>query len=211
MLDLVEKVDMVVMGPGLSLHEETRTLVKDLAVRIHKPLLIDGDGITTLSEDPDIIRQRPAETILTPHPGEMSRLTDKDINSIEIKKIEVLKDCAKKLNAVIVLKGARSLIGYPDERVFINLTGNCGMATAGSGDVLAGTIAAMHGLGLPVKDAVRNGVFIHGLAGDLGVEKKGQDGLTAQDIMDFLPLAMKTARETDSERFSRRYSGITVI
>jgi len=211
LLDLVEKVDMVVMGPGLSLHEETQTLVRDLAARIHKPLLLDGDGITALSKDPDIIRQRQAETILTPHPGEMSRLTSKGINEIEANRIEILKACSKELNSVIVLKGAPSLIGYPDESVFINLTGNCGMATAGSGDVLAGTIAAMRGLGLPVKDAVRNGVFIHGFAGDLATEKKGQDGLTAQDIMDFLPLAMKTVRDDKTGQLSQHYSGVTVI
>ena len=117
-------------------------LAKALAKEINKPLLIDGDGITALCEDLQIIEERKAETILTPHLGEMSRVTKRSVSEIDTNKIDVLQETAKELNAMIVLKGAHSLIGYPDERVFINMSGNSGMATAGSGDVLAGAIAA---------------------------------------------------------------------
>jgi len=185
----------------LSLDEETQQLSRELAAEINKPLLIDGDGITALSQDVEIIKNRQALTILTPHLGEMSRISQLSIPDINTNKVEVLQHTAAALKAIIVMKGAHSLIGYPDQRVFINMSGNSGMATAGSGDVLTGTIGAMFGLGLAVSEAVRQGVFAHGLAGDLAAEVKGEGGLTAQDILDYLPPAMKLARNLDPGRF----------
>jgi NAD(P)H-hydrate epimerase len=205
LLRLAERVDMVVLGPGLSLAEETQTLVRELASAIEKPLLIDGDGITALAQHPEILRNRPAPTLLTPHPGEMSRLTGKPVSEIERMRIPVLQDACEDLRAWIVLKGARSLIGNPERRVFINLSGNPGMATAGAGDVLTGTIAAMFGLGLPLEEALRKGVFLHGLAGDLAAAEKGEDGITARDILNALPYAMKRDREGLNEGLAGRY------
>ena len=213
LLELAGRMDMVVLGPGLSLEEETQQLARELAAEINKPLLVDGDGITALARAyrSQIIKERKAETILTPHLGEMSRITKMGVPEIDINKVDVLQRTARELNAIIVLKGAHSLIGYPDERVFINLSGNPGMATAGSGDVLTGTIAAMFGLGLPLQDAVRKGVFMHGLAGDLAAEDKGEDGITAQDILDYLPSAVKMDREGLNETLRERYVGAHVV
>lgn len=211
LLDLSDEMDMVILGPGLSLEDEAQQLARELAKEIRKPLLIDGDGITALCEDLEILKDRKAETVLTPHLGEMSRITKMSVQEIDMNKIAILQRTARELNAIIVLKGAHSLIGYPDERVLINMTGNPGMATAGSGDVLTGTIAAMLGLGLPVQDAVSKGVFIHGFSGDLAAEDKGEDGITAQDILDYLPLAVKMDREGLSSNLRERYRGAYII
>ncbi len=211
LLELSERVDMVVLGPGISLEPETKQLARELTLEINKPLLIDGDGITAVCEDLQILRERKTETILTPHLGEMSRITRMSIGDIETHKVDILQQTARELNAIIVLKGSHSLIGYPDQRVFINLSGNSGMATAGSGDVLNGTIAAMFGLGLPLQDAVRQGVFVHGLAGDLAADDHGEDGITAQDILDYLPRAVRKVREGLDETFQARYAGAHII
>lgn len=205
LLALADRVDLVVLGPGLSLAGETQQLVRELAAGIEKPLLIDGDGLTALAGHPEVLRGRRAPTVLTPHPGEMARLTGKSVAEIAADRIAVLREATADLGACIVLKGARSLIGTPEGGVFINLSGNPGMATAGSGDVLTGTIAAMAGLGLPVVEAVRKGVFLHGLAGDLAAADKGEDGITAQDILNYLPYALKQDREGLDEAWADRY------
>ncbi|MEA3336642.1 MAG: NAD(P)H-hydrate dehydratase [Chloroflexota bacterium] len=211
LLALSENMDMVVLGPGLSLEKETQQLVRELAKEINKPLLIASDGITALCGDLQIIRERKAETILTPHLGEMARITGMSVGDIDTYKVDVLQRTAIELNAIVVLTGGHSLIGYSDGRVFINMSGNSGMATAGSGDVLTGTIAAMFGLGLSLRDAVSQGVFIHGLSGDLAADDKREDGITTQDILDYLPRAVRMVREGLSETFRERYAGSLVI
>jgi NAD(P)H-hydrate epimerase len=196
LLEMAARVDMVVIGPGLSLNEETVKLVRELVGRIDVPLLIDGDGLTAVAENPSLLKSRRAATILTPHEGEMARLTGKSTGEIRKNRIAVLREAVCQLHAIVVLKGAHSLIGDTEGRVYVNLSGNAGMATAGSGDVLTGCIAGMLGMGLTPEQAARKGVFIHGYAGDLAASKKGVDGITAKDIMDFLPQALKDDRES---------------
>lgn len=211
LLKFSENVDMVVIGPGLSINTETQTLVRELSAEIKKPLLIDGDGITAVANDYKCIKKRESTTILTPHLGEMARIVGKNVEDISNNKINVLQNTAEELNATIVLKGAHSLIGYPDKRVFVNLSGNPGMATAGSGDVLTGTIAAMFGLGFPIDDAVRMGVFLHGFAGDLAANDQGEDGLIASDIMNQLPASLRTYREEYNTIIEDHYHSIYII
>lgn len=205
-----QRMLMTIIGPGLSLNEESQKLVRDLAKGIDTPLLIDGDGITAIAQKPETIRERKNPTVLTPHTGEMARITGIERCEIERNRVDVLQRTAEDLNAIIVLKGPHTLIGYPDASVFISLSGDtdgkAGMATAGSGDVLNGTIAAMHALGLSLGDAVRTGVFIHGLAGDLAAQEQGPDGMTAREILNLLPLAVKYYRE-NFEKISENYYG----
>jgi len=199
LLELARRSRLVVLGPGMSLNEETQQLVCELTAEIDQPLLLDGDGITAVAAHPELIRQRRYPTIITPHTGEMARLTGLSREDIEARRIAVLQSAAVDLHAHIVLKGSHSLIAGPEGRIFINTSGNtggaAGMATAGSGDVLNGTIAAMYCLGLGIEAAIRTGVFIHGLAGDMAARKKGPDGMIASDILNNLPYAVRYYRE----------------
>jgi len=209
--ELSKIVDMVVIGPGLTQKEETQELVRFLIQKIEKPLIIDGDGITAVAKHLPILEKRNNPTVLTPHLGELARVSDLSIDQINNNKIGILQKTSERLNAIIVLKGAHSLIGFPNGTVLINMSGNAGMATAGSGDVLTGTIAALYGLGLPLEDSVPAGVFIHGFAGDLAAEKIGEDGITAQDILSALPKALKLYRESYDEIIKDFYHTVFLI
>lgn len=211
LISLSENMDIAVIGPGLSLDPETCQLARELATELKVPLLIDGDGLTAVSSNISCVSDRAGSTVLTPHPGEMASLTGLPVPEILENPIPIVKDFAKKFNSIIVLKGARSIIGYPDGRAFVNLTGNSGMGTAGSGDVLTGAVAAMYCLGLQFEDAVRKGVFIHGAAGDIASGEKGEDGITAGDVLECLPAAVKSDREARNGKLESRYLGPRII
>ena len=212
LVEFSRKVDMVVLGPGVSLNAETQELVRKITTLINKPLLIDGDGLTAISSDPEILKSRNHPTILTPHAGEMARLTGLSVEEILKDRVNVLRNFATEYGTITILKGAHSLIGYPDGNIIVNLSGNPGMATAGSGDVLTGTIAAMFTAhGFDIEHAVSMGVFFHGLAGDIAAAEIGEDGVVAGDILRFLPEALTFYRENFEEIVETNYWSIYVI
>lgn len=188
--DIIEKCDVVVLGPGIGTNNQTVELVTNIIKDTAKPLIIDADGLNCIIECVDILKKRPGKTIITPHPGEMSRLLHKkNINSKN--KVILARDFSYKYNVVTVLKGHNTVTASPDGSYFINKTGNAGMATAGSGDVLTGIIASLVGQGIDCFDAASCGVFIHGLSGDIGSCKIGEYGLIARDIIEHIPYAIK--------------------
>ena len=208
-IDNGEEKDLVVIGGGLSLEEEPQRLVNILVSKITKPLIIDADGLNALKDKTDILIQRIAPTVLTPHLGEMSRLCGKSIEDIKKDRVNIAREFATKFKVILVLKDARTIIAYPNGEVFINLTGNSALSVAGSGDILTGIISSQFSLGLSIEDAARMGVFIHGLCGDLIKETIGQDGVMAEDILNNLPKTLKYYRDNFDETI-KKYSLKTI-
>jgi hydroxyethylthiazole kinase-like uncharacterized protein yjeF len=196
----IKWADIVVLGPGLGRNKETVEVILELIETTKKPLLIDADGLNALALEPKVLRKRKAETILTPHTGELSRLGRLTAEEIEENRVEVARSESKALRSCLVLKGAPTVVGMPEGDVFINSTGNPGMATAGAGDVLTGTIAALLGQHLTAVQASVCGVHIHGYAGDLAKDKYGEMGLTATDIIEALPRAINKTLSQDNLR-----------
>lgn len=188
-----EKADVLAIGPGLSRNKETQVLVRKIVKNIKLPRVIDADGLNALAGHLDIL---PATgnwelgTVLTPHEGEMARLLGKTPKFVHANRKDIAKAFAKKYNVVLVLKGHRSIVTGPDGEVYINKTGNPGMATGGTGDVLTGIIAGFMGQGLPAFEAAKLGVYIHGLAGDLAAKEKGEISLIATDLLKALPVIL---------------------
>ncbi len=211
LLELSEIVDIVILGPGMSRSEDTERLIRELVKNIGKPLIIDGDGLSAVASGMDALKDRTRPTVLTPHPGEFSRLTGKTAEEIEESAVPLLRQFAETYGCITLLKRAHTLAALPDGKVCIHLGGNSGMATAGSGDVLTGTIAAMFGLGVDITEAAKAGVFVHGMAGDLSAERKGKDGMVARDILEHLPEAVRMFREEYDTLVSGYYGKISLI
>jgi NAD(P)H-hydrate epimerase len=184
--------DSVAIGPGISLNPEIAMLVRDLVANVSQPLVIDADGLNALAEDPDILlRKKSAIVILTPHPGEMGRLTALSSDEVECDRIGIAQAFAVKYHIYLILKGAHTIIAAPDGAIAINGSGNPGMASGGMGDVLTGVLTALLAQGYEPFSACKLGVFIHGYAADLVTFEKGEIGISAVDAQERLPYAIK--------------------
>lgn len=186
--DFSQKAKVLAIGPGLSRNPSTQRLVRKIVSHINKPLVVDADGLNALAGHLDIL---PRAAILTPHLGEFSRLISKPIEYIQKNREKLAKSFASHYNIVLVLKGHKTIVAAWDKKIYVNPTGNPGMATAGSGDVLTGIIAALLGQGLSAFEAAKTGVYLHGSAGDLAAKEKTQAGMIASDIIDKIPAAIK--------------------
>lgn len=186
------KYQAVALGPGLSDHPQTKKFILKIIPSIKQPLVIDADGLNAIAQDPALLTRHKSVKVLTPHPGEMSRLTGWTKERIEQDRTKTARDFARKYQCVLLLKGHRTVVAGPDGKVYINKTGNAGMATAGSGDVLTGMIAALLGQGLDGFTAAKYGAYLHGKAGDLAARAKSRPSLIATDIIDFIGPAIKS-------------------
>jgi len=187
--ELIKEHDSVVIGPGIGRHRETRELVRRLVSRIDKPTIVDADGLHALAGHPEILKECPSLLVLTPHPGEFARLSGTTAPSES--HLQGRADCAVKFatdnGVVLVLKGSPTLVASPDGECYLNPTGNSGMATGGTGDVLSGIVGSLLGQRVPAFEAAVTAVYVHGLAGDFAAEIKTRRAMIAGDLIACLP------------------------
>lgn len=190
LVEAARETDCVVLGPGLPVAGDTGELMRLLIPEIYPPLIVDGGAFAAIGTDMMILRKRQSPTIITPHPGEMGRITGKTIDNVQEKRQEFAQKYAKLSGAVVALKGHRTIVTNGQDS-YVNESGNPGMSTAGAGDVLCGVIAAFVAQGMSTFDATKLGVYLHGLAGDIAAEDIGMHGIIASDIISRLPAAFK--------------------
>ena len=192
---LVERMDAVAIGPGLSLHPDSQALARALVAEVPRPMVVDADALSALAGHLDVLREAAGPRILTPHPGEMARMLGRSVAEVQAQRVETVRDFATRYRVHVVLKGAGSCLGDPDGRVYVNPTGNPGMATGGSGDALTGMLGALLARGLAPLAALQCGVYLHGYAGDIARDLVGEDGLIAGDVVEAMPRALAEIRE----------------
>ena len=180
----------IAIGPGLGTHPETQTLVHELLASVSRPIVLDADGINAVAGHRELLGRAQAPLVLTPHPGEMARLLGCSTTDVQRDRLGVAARLAQEKKICVVLKGAGTVIAGPDGRLAVNSTGNPGMATAGTGDVLTGMLTGLLAQGLPPWEAACAGVFLHGLAGDLAASDQGEMGLIAGDVLRAIPRAI---------------------
>ncbi len=188
--EMAEKSDAFVIGPGMGRNVETQKLILWLIENVSVPMIIDADGLNALSLNIDILKSRKNITILTPHEGEMAKLLGVSSDEVRGNREKIAQEFARENNIVLLLKGKDTIVTDGKE-LFVNPTGNSGMATGGSGDVLSGVLGSLIAQGRDGYDAAVLGAYLHGLAGDIGTADKGEMGLIASDIAENLPYAIK--------------------
>ena len=188
-LESIQNADAVVFGPGLGKGRGILPLLERIVTEFTKTLIIDADGINALSSNIDILNRKKCSVILTPHPGEMSRLSGLSISEIQSARIKTAEDFADRFDVTVALKGEGTVVAARGGKTAVNPSGNCGMATGGTGDVLSGVVAALAAQGCTPYDSAVLGVYLHGLAGDIAAAEKGVHGLIASDLCGALPAA----------------------
>jgi NAD(P)H-hydrate epimerase len=183
---LLERADVLALGPGIGQSFELRELVHWVIESVKLPTILDADSLNLLAGQTHYLANLTRPVILTPHPGEFARLTGRSIAEIQSDRERHAIALASADHLIVLLKGARTVV-TDGTRLYVNTTGNPGMATGGAGDVLTGVIAALLGQKLPAFEAVQLGVYVHGLAGDIARDQNGEIGMTAGDIVDSLP------------------------
>lgn len=185
--EMLENKSAAAVGPGLSDRDETGELIFKLVKEANIPLVIDADGLNLLAKNKEVLKKAKKTPVLTPHPGEMSRLTGLSVKEVQADRINIASSFAKEYRVIVVLKGASTVIAEPEGKIFINTTGNPGMAGGGMGDVLTGFIVSLIGQGMASLDAARMAVFIHGAIGDFIAENRAESGILASDITEKIP------------------------
>ena len=185
--------DVVGIGPGLGISRETTSLVKSIIQELKVPVVIDADALNAIGEDVKIVNNRKNDTVLTPHPGEAGRLLGLTTNEVQEMREDAAYKLAELFNATVCLKGHKTIVCSPSGKKYINTTGNSGMATGGTGDVLTGMITSFIGQGIDAYSASVSAVYLHGLAGDIAVKNRGPFSLIASDLLNYLPEAFAEA------------------
>ncbi len=189
--DRAVDIDVMALGPGLGGSSETKTLVRELLLKIDKPCVLDADGLNAMNGRTELFRLAKSDLVLTPHPGEMARLCGLSIDKVQNNRLETTAKKAVEWNTIVVLKGAGTVIAEPSGSIYINNTGNPGMASGGTGDVLTGIIAGLIAQGMTAGKAAAAGVYLHGRAGDEAAQQKGMAGMLATDLLEHLPGVIK--------------------
>jgi len=190
-VDLCSSFDVLALGPGLSTETETVEAARELVRSVPIPMVLDADGLNAMAGHTDNFDKREAPLVLTPHPGEMARLMGSDTAAVQSDRVGTAVEAAARWGAVVVLKGAGTVVAEPGGTVRIIGAGNPGMATAGMGDVLTGCVAAFLARGVEAFDAAAAGAFYHGHAADLAASMNGMIGMVAGDVISHLPLALR--------------------
>lgn len=188
-----KKSTAVLLGCGLSVCDDTKALVKSFVENCTAPMVLDADALNCIADNPEILKKRKSDIIITPHPGEMGRLCGITAKEVNADRVDVALSFAKKYGIITVLKGSGTIIASPNGQALLNTTGNSGMATGGSGDVLAGMTAGLLAQGKSAFDCAAAAVYLHGLAGDFAAEKLGKISMLPSDIIEFIPKAFKSA------------------
>lgn len=208
-MTLADQANAILLGPGMSQHPSTASLLTNLLPKLIRPVVLDADALNMISEmnAKEFFTSLRAPLIITPHPGEMARLMGVSVKEVQQNRVEMALTGAREWQVVVVLKGAKTLIASPDGRLYVNPTGNAGMATGGSGDVLAGMITALLGQGLELLDGAMIAVYAHGKAGDESSIHRSQIALTAGDLLEELPevfLSLESDNSSSTTQINER-------